>query len=452
MSYDPWALLGLDRNAPARDVKRRYAQLLKAHRPGDDPDAFAQLRRAYEICLAHAPSLAAHEAPAAAGDAGAETANAGDPAVATEPATNAASAVAAESAGEKQPQQQAAPSARPPEAARTITLESLRLDRLDALRRPAVLVDELFARAQTTPDAFAAWLHACPELTNFAARDAVEIEFLVRFADRPPTLPAHAMNALDACFGWDRYDTPQRLVAGGLPHALLERVLPALEQALIDARFAAHVDGDTPLFKPGTGGALGNAARENALLRELHAARTRKPRWWHALMPTRIERTNHLLYAYAMRYGGAAAERLFGAAAIRFWQQANPGVVPNATRLTVLVMRGVLVLAAVAAMMGVAFALSPTPAALEELEKNLVAVASIAATYCIAVLIFGALRWTRIVGLRRLEEWHLRVLVAVEPWLAPARALPPLAAWNLPAIWLGIDHGIVWIVVAEALA
>lgn len=51
---NPWTLLGLDADADTRSIKRRYAQLLKQHRPDEDADAFQRLREAYEQALAHA--------------------------------------------------------------------------------------------------------------------------------------------------------------------------------------------------------------------------------------------------------------------------------------------------------------------------------------------------------------------------------------------------------------
>ncbi|TBU91587.1 J domain-containing protein [Phytopseudomonas dryadis] len=48
---NPWKLLGLDAGADTRSIKRRYAQLLKQHRPDDDAEAFQRLREAYEQAL-----------------------------------------------------------------------------------------------------------------------------------------------------------------------------------------------------------------------------------------------------------------------------------------------------------------------------------------------------------------------------------------------------------------
>lgn len=61
---NPWTLLGLDADADTRSIKRRYAQLLKQHRPDEDAEAFQRLREAYERALAHA---AAEDRPRDAG-------------------------------------------------------------------------------------------------------------------------------------------------------------------------------------------------------------------------------------------------------------------------------------------------------------------------------------------------------------------------------------------------
>ncbi|MBF0676318.1 J domain-containing protein [Pseudomonas sp.] len=48
---DCWEILGLKADADLRSIKRRYAQLLKIHRPDEDPQGFQRLREAYEQAL-----------------------------------------------------------------------------------------------------------------------------------------------------------------------------------------------------------------------------------------------------------------------------------------------------------------------------------------------------------------------------------------------------------------
>ncbi|PXW46521.1 TPR repeat protein [Klebsiella oxytoca] len=46
-----WEILGLEPGAESREIKRRFAQLVKVNRPEDDPQAYQRLRNAYEAAL-----------------------------------------------------------------------------------------------------------------------------------------------------------------------------------------------------------------------------------------------------------------------------------------------------------------------------------------------------------------------------------------------------------------
>jgi len=48
---NPWEILGIAPTMKETDVRQAYAKLLKTRRPEDDPQAFAALRRAYELAL-----------------------------------------------------------------------------------------------------------------------------------------------------------------------------------------------------------------------------------------------------------------------------------------------------------------------------------------------------------------------------------------------------------------
>ena len=48
---DCWDILGLAPDADVRAIKRAYAAKLKQSRPEDDPEAFSELRSAYEQAL-----------------------------------------------------------------------------------------------------------------------------------------------------------------------------------------------------------------------------------------------------------------------------------------------------------------------------------------------------------------------------------------------------------------
>ena len=53
-----WAILGTEPTGDERAIKRAYAKRLKVTRPEDDPEAFQELRDAYEYALHHAPRFA----------------------------------------------------------------------------------------------------------------------------------------------------------------------------------------------------------------------------------------------------------------------------------------------------------------------------------------------------------------------------------------------------------
>lgn len=48
-----WEILGLTPGAESREIKRRFAQLVKVHRPEDDPLVYQRLRDAYEQALSY---------------------------------------------------------------------------------------------------------------------------------------------------------------------------------------------------------------------------------------------------------------------------------------------------------------------------------------------------------------------------------------------------------------
>lgn len=47
-SHDPYAVLGLTRGAPAREIKRAYFALVRQYPPEQAPDQFKLIRAAYE--------------------------------------------------------------------------------------------------------------------------------------------------------------------------------------------------------------------------------------------------------------------------------------------------------------------------------------------------------------------------------------------------------------------
>ncbi len=53
---DIWTLLGIEKTADTKVIKRVYAKMLKNYHPEDDPEGFMRLRKAYEAALEQAES------------------------------------------------------------------------------------------------------------------------------------------------------------------------------------------------------------------------------------------------------------------------------------------------------------------------------------------------------------------------------------------------------------
>lgn len=60
---NPWTVLGIQATGDEREIKRAYARRLKTTRPEDDPQAFQDLRDAYEATLRLARFASEHGAP-----------------------------------------------------------------------------------------------------------------------------------------------------------------------------------------------------------------------------------------------------------------------------------------------------------------------------------------------------------------------------------------------------
>lgn len=303
MSHDPWKLLDLPRDAPLRDIKRRYAELLKLNRPDDDPDRFALLRHAYETCLAQSA-----DTPAASPQTHRDAQPSAPPS--PDDASTQAPVVVAWSA------------------------QSLGLDRLGTLRAPEAVVDELLVAASTPRDngeAFIAWFTRCPEIASFAARAIVERYLLRRIADTIVTIDNDAYAVLEDAFGWSDVGFEQRLLAQGVHPHEVRRIVTALEPMAIDVQFARHLASGATLCAPSDGASntLGNPDAEAALLRRLHDERHEVPRLLRAFGSRTVGNVNALVRAYALCYGNAAADRLFGVDAMNFWKKLAAGAPPG---------------------------------------------------------------------------------------------------------------------------
>ncbi len=60
LDRDPFQILGLAPDASSETIRTRYLELIKRHRPENDPDKFQQIQTAYKLAsdpLAHADHL-----------------------------------------------------------------------------------------------------------------------------------------------------------------------------------------------------------------------------------------------------------------------------------------------------------------------------------------------------------------------------------------------------------
>lgn len=445
MNADPWELMALPRGAAARDVKHRYAQLLKLNRPGENPGGFQMLRWAYEICLAHA-----EPAPATASESAFAAERQTAPVVmfesqpqpfdAFEPSADDTPPGDAESYAHRTPSPAAPP---------VVAHEWLGLDRLDALRSPVAVVDELLAAADPARvggETFDAWFARCPELSNFTAREAIERELLGRLATSDAQLSYEAFSTLDQSYSWSQIGFERRLVAGGMSPTLVQRVAAALDHCLIDAQFARHLAEKDALFKrtPERWHAvLGDADGERAELRRLHAERTRpRWRWLRALKPNVVNVVNQLFYAYTARCGAMAVDRLFGADAVQFWNRAHPGTSPNLVQIGLSALRWLLGFVAFG-IFASAIVVGSNDPRLDEALRNLWLGVLVSAT--IAVAGSTALRWIRLVAIPRFAHWREQFRQGVEAHLQPEVAVPTLAVVTIVGASIATNLGAGWL-------
>lgn len=446
--------MDLSRDATTRDVKRRYAELLKLNRPEDNPGGFQMLRWAYEICLAHAdqPAAATARQPVAVFDAPEPEpepepnsepvfeidVSAFDPRPATEkpaPATNAD-----------------APPPRPATAYPWVGL-----DRLETLRAPAAVVDELLlvggAKRRQGGQPFDSWYAACPELANFTARDAIERELLERLAQTDARLGHDAFSTLAQSFGWNQIGFERRLHAAGMAPGRIGQAVAALERNFIDGQFAHHLADRDTFFRRAPGDwhkVLGDADRERAHLRRLHDERNEpRRRWLRAIRPDIVNVSNRLFHAYAARYGINAVDHLFGADAVAFWSQAHPGNPPGRVQYALSTIRWLLGFCA----FGIVFTLVLTSANDPRLGDALINLwYSVITSALFIAAVTTSWRWLRLVGPARYAQWRARVKEKREPFLQPALALPILVVAGLIVGIKGGDIGLGWISLATLCA
>ncbi|WP_386066499.1 hypothetical protein ACFJIW_18455 [Tahibacter sp. UC22_41] len=407
----PWQLLGLTQTAGVREVRSRYAELLKHNRPEDDPPGFQRLRQAYEVCLD-----AARQRERGAEDVAVT--------VAAPPLAPIPPYPAHETAVEPAVGSVRRPVAMPVPVPRV---------ELPQLRDPSLVAAALLSLDRGTPqtsDAFAREFGECPELTSFVTRHHVELELLRRITDGArPTL--RALRLFGSTFGWRQLGHERHLLQLGVPHEALPRIDEALFRAGCEAQFEWHLETRRQRIPPNQGS---DAEDELRLLEALHAQRGTPPRLGELLSSARARQVNEVLGAWTKAYGPAATGYLFGKANIARWQQLDPGAEPNPLQaLSVGLTYARYVGLAIASLVcsGLGLMSGPFAGRVQTVGSMLPAILIIAAVL-VAVLAGGPY------ALRRLRHavdgidanharWRQR---HVAPWLTPPRAIPLLATFG----------------------
>lgn len=453
----PWQCLGIDQTASVREVKRRYAELLKLNRPEDNPLGFQQLRHAYGICLEHArerenatgadgvreghPSAPppregvgseAHPHLPEVADTIPPIACSVEPLQGTEmPGRDSDFSPDAIPAVPPVPARFVHGTAQPAHAADTARTQAIPLTPVVAvpdLRSAADVADVLLALDATSPpdsDAFERHFAECPELASFVSRNDVELALLQRIVNGArPRL--RALQQFGTAFGWRQLGHERHLLALGVPRDALPRIDEALFRAGAEAQFDWHVASGPRLIPSGEGtiGVTGEAR----LLRELRERRDTPPGFRALLSAQRLNRVNRLLDGWSQRYGNAATLYLFGSDSVSYWRSARPGApatlrqslagIVRAARTFGWFLLGLLLI-------GIAATLQSPERGIGQLVETMAGTLAIGLT---AIVIVGFWR----LATRRLSEFVEVTDAAHEAWrerrfagwLAPARAIP----------------------------
>lgn len=181
-----WALeaLGLDADADERAVKRAYAARLKTTRPDSDPEGFQRLHAAYQAALEWGRTERDEDAPPSR-----RASRLADDTATPLPAIRMDAAQWQPLNGERQADADAA-----------IGPSPLRAQPFD----PAALLPPCIDQAvNALPDAFAAWLQACPELWSLRDKATFGRLLLQHLAAEVPPIRSDNMLALIAFFAID---------------------------------------------------------------------------------------------------------------------------------------------------------------------------------------------------------------------------------------------------------
>jgi hypothetical protein len=291
-----WRRFGLAPDDGVREVRARYAALLRHNRPDSDPVAFEQLRADYELCLAFARARAR-------GPVGTPEPSAVDAA-----SVDDAAAVHRTGPAESVPPLTDAP-ARPAAWAA--------IEEAPPATGPSRSWDALAVLALSEPDAAALgrFLVGTAELQALAARDPMERAIVERLADGAQAR-TDVLARLAEWFGWDEVMAAQR---------------PGSAQASNPARFAAAMRRREQLAAaqalevgPYASASPGRVAVERRFLHRLSKPRPAWRIWVDAIVPG-IDRESaaRILDHWAARLGLHALDSVLDRDHVEIWMQAT---------------------------------------------------------------------------------------------------------------------------------
>lgn len=309
-----WTILGIAPTDDVRSVKRAYATRLKACRPEDDPQAFAQLREAYDAVLSRLKSAAKEPVAYAAG---AHLAHAKLTSAVHEERVEQSAAGRKLAEDASQVVDKAAPAAivRPlptmpgaPRAPLPPPATRLAPDVSTTVAHPSPQQVAANILAQTKDrdgrwSGFAIWLHGHDALISLDFKAATS-EALLRKIAAEGAPRREAIEVLAQFFGWDDYRKP------GAPH-VASMLVTQVQQRVSKDEFAKWLDAP--------GNQKNSAARTLRTVRKFGGG---KRAWMMASLLINRSRIARSFRAVTSTYGEAALPAVLGEKATRFWYRA----------------------------------------------------------------------------------------------------------------------------------
>jgi hypothetical protein len=345
-----WAILGIAPTDDVRSVKRAYAARLKACRPEDDPQGFAQLREAYEAVLARLASTAKAPAvqsggpspkvsteqpsPSPVANPQAAYAEAGQhsekPPIAVKPVVSPPHIVNAPPASVVRPLAAPSPAPHaplPPPVARVAPLAHATV----VNRSPHEVAGDILEEARRRDgrwSGFMVWLHERDDLISLQFKSATSEALLRRIATEGAP-HRDAVDAMALFFGWDDYRRAgQSAAAKTLAAQAKQRVAEDECAKWLDAAYKRR----------------DATARTLKLVERLGDG---KRAWLMASLLINRSRVVKAFRVVASKYGEAVLPAVLGEKAVKFWYRALAPL-PNLLQLALTIPAGIVTVGLIA--------------------------------------------------------------------------------------------------------